>query len=595
MKRRCEKTYSIPGIFWEIIQVNPLRFVLQYVMSITSSVLLGLFVAQLQNVFNHAAVMVGTPSAVNMRTLLGSLLVLFLYKYGSEGLEILNGYIGNLYYNRCAAHFIYLYNQKFGKVSAITFEDEDKLNLYRNALEGAVAGRGMLHVIMDMFTMYIPYFVTISIYLAKQDPGLLAIFAFIAGPVLITNQMKKRIHTQLHNRAVGPQRRKEEYAKYLSDASYLKEVRVNRLFPYFYEKYRNARQEYNRFHISSNRKQLVLDLITKVITLAGFLAVIGLLMQRLTTGVIGIGAFGAIFYSLDDVYSLMDEALVSRIAEYHEKLPLLHAFINMMNSQSIEAEESTAEGALSTVSLQNVSFTYPNAQQAALQDISFTIHKNDKIAIVGYNGSGKSTLAKILLGLYQPTEGSLVMNGNPVNKLDRKIASVMFQNFNRYKETILNNVRISEQERRSDISQEKDRAEEMLKRVSLDLAEQGKPERILDVLCAREFGGTDLSGGQWQKLATARMLYRDRDFVILDEPTSQIDPVSEYQLFDLFEREIRDKTAIIITHTMASIGFCNRMIVLQDGKIQAMEDHETLMRTSPLYYQLYHSVETCYE
>ncbi len=127
----------------------------------------------------------------------------------------------------------------------------------------------------------------------------------------------------------------------------------------------------------------------------------------------------------------------------------------MMNSQSIEAEESTAEGALSTVSLQNVSFTYPNAQQAALQDISFTIHKNDKIAIVGYNGSGKSTLAKILLGLYQPAEGSLVMNGNPVNKLDRKIASVMFQNFNRYKETILNNVRISEQERRSDISQEK--------------------------------------------------------------------------------------------------------------------------------------------
>ena len=506
MKRRCEKTYSIPGIFWEIIQVNPLRFVLQYVMSITSSVLLGLFVAQLQNVFNHAAVMVGTPSAVNMRTLLGSLLVLFLYKYGSEGLEILNGYIGNLYYNRCAAHFIYLYNQKIGKVSAITFEDVDKLNLYRNALEGAVAGRGMLHVIMDMFTMYIPYFVTISIYLAKQDPGLLAIFAFIAGPVLITNQMKKRIHTQLHNRAVGPQRRKEEYAKYLSDASYLKEVRVNRLFPYFYEKYRKARQEYNRFYISSNRKQLVLDLITKVITLAGFLAVIGLLMQRLTTGVIGIGAFGAIFYSLDDVYSLMDEALVSRIAEYHEKLPLLHAFINMMNSQSIEAEESTAEGALSTVSLQNVSFTYPNAQQAALQDISFTIHKNDKIAIVGYNGSGKSTLAKILLGLYQPTEGSLVMNGNPVNKLDRKIASVMFQNFNRYKETILNNVRISEQERRSDISQEKDRAEEMLKRVSLDLAEQGKPERILDVLCAREFGGTDLSGGQWQKLASARML-----------------------------------------------------------------------------------------
>ena len=173
--------------------------------------------------------------------------------------------------------------------------------------------------------------------------------------------------------------------------------------------------------------------------------------------------------------------------------------------------------------------------------------------------------------------------------------SVMFQNFNRYKETVLNNIRISELELDTDLQQERNRAGEMLEKVSLEFAQQDDVASGLDMLCAREFGGTDLSGGQWQKLAAARMLYRDRDFVVLDEPTAAIDPVSEYQLFDLFEKETKDKTAVIITHRMASIRFCNKIIVLQDGEIESVGDHETLMKNSPLYYQLYHAVEECYE
>ena len=162
-------------------------------------------------------------------------------------------------------------------------------------------------------------------------------------------------------------------------------------------------------------------------------------------------------------------------------------------------------------------------------------------------------------------------------------------------ETVLNNIRISELELDADLQREKNRARKMPEKVSLEFAQQDDAASGLDMLCAREFGGTDLSGGQWQKLAAARMLYRDRDFVVLDEPTAAIDPVSEYQLFDLFEKETKDKTAVIITHRMASIRFCNKIIVLQDGEIESVGDHETLMRTSPLYYQLYHAVEECYE
>ena len=595
MKKHSEKAYNMLRIFLDVVRVNPTRFVLQYAISIASFVFLGLFIPQLQNVFNNVAALIGTPSADNLRTLLVSLLILFLYKCGSECLEIFNGYLGQASYHSCSAHFIDLYNHKLSKVSALAFENEQNLDLYSKALEGATTVRQTLHTLMDVFTVYIPYFVTVSIYLTKQDPSLLVILALLAIPVLVTNQIKKRINTKLHNNAVVSQRKKEEYAKYLSDSAYFKEVRVNRLFPHFYHKYQEARAEYNRFFVQANRKKLTVDLVTKMITLLGFLAIVGLLMQRMVTGVISIGAFGAIFYSLEEMYGLMDEVLVSRMAEYHSYLPSLKSLINMLNDKTIETQPSNAPKDFTNLSLENVSFTYPNAQHAALKNISITIRKNDRIAVVGHNGSGKSTLAKILTGLYQPTNGSIVMDGKPVNRMNTGNVSVMFQNFNRYKETVLNNIRISELELDTDLQQERNRAGEMLEKVSLEFAQQDDVASGLDMLCAREFGGTDLSGGQWQKLAAARMLYRDRDFVVLDEPTAAIDPVSEYQLFDLFEKETKDKTAVIITHRMASIRFCNKIIVLQDGEIESVGDHETLMKNSPLYYQLYHAVEECYE
>lgn len=594
MKKRIKKTYTIPGIFWEVVKVNPAQFLASYVVSTVSAVFLGLFVSQLQKVFDNVAVMVETPSAITIKAVICSLLLLFLYKYGSQGLEIINGYMGNVYYDRCAAHFIYLYNQKFENVAAITFEDEKNLNLYRKALEGAVAGRGMLHVIMDVFTMYLPYFATISFYLVKQDSALLAIFVLIAVPIFITNQIKKRINMELHKKAVEPQRRKEEYAKYLSDLAYVKEVRVNCLFSFFFRKYQDARTNYNEFYEKSERKKLYVNFVTKVITLVGFLGMVLLLMQRLQAGIISVGAFGAIFYSLDEVYSLMEEVLMSRVAEYHGKLPALNAFIEMMNNETIEIEESEMGRAFKSISLKDVSFSYPNTEIPALKNINFTIEKDDKIAIVGYNGSGKSTLAKLLIGLYKPTGGSIVVDGKAVNKLNSENVSVLFQNFNQYKETFVNNIRVSELEKNENSKTEKDQVAELLQKVYLSLTEEDK-EMSFDMMCGREFGGIDLSGGQWQRLATARMLYRNRDFVVLDEPTAAIDPITEYRLFDLFEKEMQGKTGIIITHRMVSIRFCNKIIVLQNGEIEAMGNHETLMKVSPLYYQLFHSIEECYE
>ena len=148
MRKVHKKTYNIRRVFGEVVRVSPLQFFLQYVLAVVSSVFLGLFIVQLQNVFDHAAIVVESASADGVWSLLCSLLILFLYKAGSESLEIANGYLGNDFYNRCAAYFLDLYNQNIAKMRAITFEENDNLKLYRNALTGATSARGMYRPLM---------------------------------------------------------------------------------------------------------------------------------------------------------------------------------------------------------------------------------------------------------------------------------------------------------------------------------------------------------------------------------------------------------------------------------------------------------------
>lgn len=594
MKKKNKGLYTIPRIFIEVIRVNPAVFVLQYSLSIIASILLGLFIRQLQITFDSIVHLIAGQTPNNFRSAAWSLLLIFMYKFGSEGLEIVNGYLGNAYYSRCAAHFLRLYNDRIGRVRAITFEDEKKLALFNKALEGAVSGRGMLHVVMDVFTMYVPYLITVGIFLARQDTLLLLIFVLISLPIILTNQIKKHYNVKLQDSATNPRRRKEEYASYFVNQKYYKEMRVRNLFDFFYKKYETARTELNQFFFAYNKKAIVISLITKIITLGGFLTVLFLLINRMLSGIISVGAFGAIFYSLDDVYSMLEEALVTRIAEYYAKVPLIKAFIRLLNEEDFVQDDTSDAHSFTNMTLENVSFTYPNSNAPAIQNVDLSIRKKDKIAVVGYNGSGKSTLAKILVGLYAPTSGSIVIGQQCASCASPKMASVLFQNFNRYKDSVYNNVRISDLGKHIEAKESYEEVADLLGNVGLTGFGLLNEDLSLDVLCAREFGGIDLSGGQWQRIATARMLYRNRDFVILDEPTSEIDPLSEHLLFELFEKELKEKTAIIITHRMTSIHFCNKILVMKDGNVIAEGTHETLMKICPHYFQLYNTLQEKY-
>lgn len=242
-----------------------------------------------------------------------------------------------------------------------------------------------------------------------------------------------------------------------------------------------------------------------------------------------------------------------------------------------------------TVEFCNVTFTYPKAEKPVLSDISFSIHKGEKISIVGLNGAGKSTLVKLLCRMYQADSGEILVNGKNINEYDylsyMQAISAVFQDYRLLNFSIAENISCRDQG--AD-----------LKRVEELIGEVGLSEKVAELPNGIEsrFGkdydedGIEMSGGQSQKIAIARALYKKASMVILDEPASALDPIAEAEIYEKFNSLVEEKTAIYISHRMSSSVFCDKILVMEGGRVADYDTHENLMKKSDsLYYKLFRS------
>ena len=219
----------------------------------------------------------------------------------------------------------------------------------------------------------------------------------------------------------------------------------------------------------------------------------------------------------------------------------------------------------------------------ALVDITLVVKKGEKTAIVGKNGAGKSTLVNMILGLYDPIKGRVLYNGKEAKAIDKKDLfagkSAVFQNVNKYKMTIAENVQLG--------NPQKNDLQEQIKA----LKESGFPlnRYSMDEELGKEFGGIDISGGEWQRLSMARGIYKNGSFVVLDEPTSAIDPLQEAELYKKFVQLFSDKTVFLVTHRLGAVSIADKIIVLDDGKIKEHGTHEELIRKNGYYKKLWDS------
>lgn len=295
---------------------------------------------------------------------------------------------------------------------------------------------------------------------------------------------------------------------------------------------------------------------------------------------------GAILQFSDAVSGMMDAA--SQLWANH---PYLKKYFEFMDQPSMDvSNQGTKPVCLDSknfvIEFCNVSFCYPNCNEFVLKGINLKIKSGEKIAVVGKNGSGKTTMIKLLCRLYQPTEGKITLNGVDIREYDYQeymsLLGVVFQDFSLFAFSLGQNVATGEW-------YDTEKVENCLNQAGFG-ERYAKLQKRAETILYKDFSdeGIEISGGEAQKIAMARALYRESPFIVLDEPTAALDPIAESDIYARFNEIVGDRTAIYISHRLSSCRFCKNIIVFDNGNVVQQGEHETLLKdTKGRYYELW--------
>lgn len=463
------------------------------------------------------------------------------------------------------------------RISNEVYEDAFTSNRMRLA-DGARQNMFRYVEIWISILMAILNALVVTVYVSSFDVWLLLLLPFSIIPPCLNLLYQSNLWKRYHE-AVEQCRKEEcEYLKGLIDEVACKESRMTYASDLLSLKWSESRRRRDSIEKEKSRKTALLQMLLAPVDFVGSFGGYLVSVVLLFLGKIDYSACAAAIAAYASIMSALD-SLVSMIGYEGQYWKMIQPFFDYMDVP----ERSSSQEKVSfqrEIRLDHVSFKYPNQETSALEDISLTIKKGEVIAIVGENGAGKTTLANVVLGLFLPSSGVVYYDGVDINGVAESklhgMQSVVTQSFGRYKMSVRDNIAIA------DFGLEDEK-----------LIEQGYRSFLygsqvsLDTMLGKEFGGQNLSGGQWQQLACARGFYKDSDFVVLDEATSAIDPLKEKAMYDSFRRGLDGRTGIIVTHRLGAVSLADRIVVLNHGRIVQDGTHRELLNEEGVYLQLW--------
>ena len=568
-----------------VLRVSPGLFVFEYAVTVLDALLLVLTTVALRGLFEHVAGL--AAGSVSFDSALMALLLFALLKAADEAIDGVANFTGEYYAGKSSQAMMNELNLKADRLDALKFEDPEILSQMDQAYRGAYNVRNLVHVLMDIACLYIPYFVFMGVFLQRAEPMLPLILLLVFVPVLASHFLRSRYYTRLDDRTVMLRRKEEHYKECLTARAFFKETRALGAGTFFLSRYIQAFKNAQELRYRTEIKSQGIAIAANGLTLAGYTAILAVLVSLLIQGRISIGSFSAILAATLEMFAMMTEVLDNRLGELSAGLGQIRKYFRFLDLPEQEYGEVHIDDQKDIV-FEGVSFTYPGAERPALAGISLRIAAGETLAIVGENGSGKTTLAKLILGLYRLNQGRIVVGDVPLRELASgsayKNASCVFQDFQRYQLSLRDNVAISDLAKLSASSDAE--IQDALAAAGFRADDQQMAQG-LDTLISKEFGGTDLSRGEWQRLSIARAYYRSHQLIVLDEPTAAIDPFEEDRIYRDFMELKRNHTAVIITHRLGAVRLADRVLVLREGRIAGIGTHERLLDESPYYRRLW--------
>ena len=421
-------------------------------------------------------------------------------------------------------------------------------------------------------------------------PALLVIA--VAIPSTVINFVYRRKNHEYMFRRSKDRRQMNYYSEVIVNKDLVKEIRMLGLSDNFTDRYKNVFSKYFK-----GLKKLILEetfwnIGATLLTTAVNCILFVMIAKGVYSGEFEVGYYSLYTGALTSIASGIG-TLITTTATIYEGTLFINNMIAFMEEKPgivpvIDPPRDVQRGAGHTIVLDNVSFRYPGSDHNVINRVNLTIEPGDTVVMVGLNGAGKTTLIKLITRLYDPTEGRILLDGHDIREYDVKqlydMFGIVFQDFGKYAVSVRDNIAFGEVVR--DLNQTE--IEEAARRSNAaDYIEKLPDKYDTPLMRYFEDNGTELSIGQWQKLAIARAFYSESDILILDEPTASLDPMAEQEIFNQFDELRSDKTSIFVSHRLSSATTANKIVVLRDGMIIETGNHSQLMNAKGEYYTLF--------